>query len=373
LRSRLAKRGSGRTRKGPATVRGSEGRRSAPTIKDVARAAGVSVTTVSHVFNETRPVAAETRARVRAAIDALGYAPSTLARALKGERTGTIGMLATSSTNPFFAEVISGVEERCFELGYSLILCNTGEDRERMKAQLTTMLQKRIDGLVVMSQNVDAEIFNDLSYLRGLPMVAIDTDGLDDISVVNDDSEIGGALAATYLVQRGFRRIAVLAAPENHQRGRRRLAGFAASLESQGVRLDPTLIYSTDLTLGSGDRAMRALLAAQPEPPEAIFCMNDLVAVGAIHAARESGLRIPDDISVIGYDDIEMAAFVEPPLTTIHQPTLDIGRTGAQRLIELVEGAPPSSETVSLPPRLIERRSVGFGSAHNDRPGKEEA
>ncbi len=373
--SRLKPLPSGGRRKGavPGQSGTAEARAQTPTIKDVARAAGVSVTTVSHVFNETRPVAAETQARVRAAIDELGYTPSTLARALKGERTGTIGMLATSSTNPFFAEVISGVEERCFELGYSLILCNTREDRERMNAQLSTMLQKRIDGLVVMTTNCDSGIFQDLRSLRGLRLVAIDTDDLEQVIVVNDDSELGGGLAARYLVGRGFRRIAVLAGPVQHPRARRRLSGFSAALGEHGLALDQSLVYRTDLTLGSGSRAMQRLLAEQERPPEALFCMNDLTAVGAMHAAHQAGLQVPDDLSVIGYDDIEMAAYSQPPLTTIRQPTLDIGRTAAQRLIEMVEGAEETVEAVSLPPRLVERQSVGFGPGHAASPAKESA
>lgn len=350
-----------------------EGRAQTPTIKDVARAAGVSVTTVSHVFNGTRPVAQETQARVREAIDDLGYSPSILARALKGERTGTIGMLATSSTNPFFAEVISGVEERCFEQGYSLILSNTREDRERMNAQLATMLQKRIDGLVVMTTNYDPSFFQDLRKLRGLHIVAIDTDDLDQVVVVNDDSELGGRLAANYLIERGFRRIGVLAGPHQHPRANRRLKGFANALAEAGLTLDQSLIYRTDLTLGSGDTAMQRLLAQQRPPPDAVFCMNDLTAIGAMHAARQAGLAIPRDLSLIGYDDIEMASYSEPQLTTIRQPTLEIGRTAAQRLIALVEGEDANSEDVALPPRLIERQSVGFGPARADTPEREKA
>ncbi len=350
-----------------------EGRAQTPTIKDVARAAGVSVTTVSHVFNGTRPVAAETQARVREAIDALGYYPSILARALKGERTGTIGMLATSSTNPFFAEVISGVEERCFEQGYSLILCNTREDRERMNAQLATMLQKRIDGLIVMTTNYDPSFFQDLRSLRGLHLVAIDTEDLDQVVVVNDDSEMGGRLAAKYLIERGFRRIGVLAGPHQHPRANRRLKGFSEALEQAGITLDQSLIYRTDLTLGSGDKAMQRLLAQQQPQPEAVFCMNDLTAIGAMHAARQAGLAIPRDLSLIGYDDIEMASYSEPQLTTIRQPTLEIGQTAAKRLIALVEGEEDSSEAVALPPRLIERQSVGFGPARTSTAEREKA
>ncbi len=334
-----------------------------PTIKDVARAAGVSVTTVSHVFNETRPVAPETQRRVKAAIDQLGYYPSNLARALKGEPTGTVGMLVTSSTNPFFAEVISGVEERCYERGYSLILCNTGDDRQRLNAQLKTLLQKRIDGLVVMTTNADLRFFKDLRRYRGLRIVAIDTEEMDEVPVINDDSGSGGAIAARHLIARGFRRIAVLAGPKAHPRALRRLAGFRDALEAAGHPLDPTLRYCTELTLAGGARATRKLLAEQALRPEAIFCMNDLAAVGALHVLSEEGLEVPRDISLVGYDDIEIAAYCRPPLTTVRQPTEEIGHTAAERLIALVEGAEQPSESVALAPQLIERSSVGYGPA----------
>ncbi len=334
-----------------------------PTIKDVARAAGVSVTTVSHVFNETRPVAPETQRRVKAAIDQLGYHPSNLARALKGEPTGTVGMLVTSSTNPFFAEVISGVEERCFERGYSLILCNTGDDRQRLNAQLKTLLQKRIDGLVVMTTNADLRFFEDLRRYRGLHLVAIDTEEMEEVPVVNDDSARGGALAARHLLARGFRRIAVLAGPKAHPRALRRLAGFRQALEEAGFPLDPALRYCTEMTLAGGDRATRKLLGEQGRRPEAIFCMNDLAAIGALHVLSEQGLEVPRDISLIGYDDIEMAAYCRPPLTTLRQPTREIGETAAERLIGLVEGAEVPLSSIALPPQLIERKSVGYGPA----------
>lgn len=333
------------------------------TIKDVARAAGVSVTTVSHVFNETRPVAPETERRVRAAIEELGYHPSSLARALRGERTGTIGMLVTSSTNPFFAQVIKGVEEQCFERGYSLVLGNTGDDRSRLAAHLSTLLEKRIDGLVVLTTNAEPRFFDDLQALRSLPLVAIDTDEREGVTVVNDDSRLGGALAAEHLLSRGFRRIGVLAGPEAHPRAKRRLQGFAEALKKAGAPLDKALLQRCDMSLSGGDRAMRQLLASQPEPPEAIFCMNDLVAIGALHALDEAGIEVPGQVSLIGYDDIEMAAYCRPPLTTVRQPTGDMGRRAADSLIGQIEKGLHEGDAITLAPKLIERRSVARGPA----------
>ncbi|GAB5471606.1 MAG: ribose operon transcriptional repressor RbsR [Rhodospirillales bacterium] len=338
----------------------------------MARAAGVSVTTVSHVFNQTRPVAEETQRRVRATIEQLGYQPSVLARALRGEKTGSIGMLVTSSTNPVFAEVIKGVEQRCFERGYSLILCNTGDDRERLNRHLKTLLQKRIDGLVVMTTNADLRFFDDLREHRGLMMVAIDAEDLEEVPVVKDDSTRGGALAADYLLGRGFRKLAAIAGPAAHPRAEQRLQGFVQALREAGQDEAALFIVRSDMTLADGAAAMRRLLHQAERRPDAVFCMNDLSAIGALHAAREAGLAVPDDISLIGYDDIEMAAYCAPPLTTVRQPTLDIGRTAADRLIGLVEGAESGSAVVALPPELIERQSVGFGPAYRE-PAQGEA
>jgi len=329
------------------------------TIKDVARAAGVSVTTVSHVFNATRPVAPETEQRVRAAIDQLGYHPSSLARALRGERTGTVGMLVASSTNPFFAEVIKGMETRCFERGYSLVLCNTGDDRERLAAHLATLIEKRIDGLALLTTNADPRFYEDMAGQRSLPLVAIDTAERDGVSVVNDDSRLGGTLAAKHLLARGYRRIGVLAGPTGHPRARQRLQGFSDALAKAGVGLDPGLVQHTEMTLAGGSSGLRKLSERLGRPPQALFCVNDLTAIGAIHALAEAGLDVPADVAVVGYDDIEMAAYCRPPLTTVRQPTEEIGRSAADTLIDQIEKGAAGAPSILLTPVLVERQSVG--------------
>ncbi len=332
----------------------------AVTIKDVAQAAGVSVTTVSHVVNATRHVAPRTSARVRSAIAELGFQPSAVARALKTDRSRSVGMLVTSSTNPFFAEVIRGVEEGCFARGYSLILCNTGDVSERLEAYLATLVAKRIGGLAVMTTNLDQRFFQRLGSRRPLPVVAIDTQGLPGTSLVNDDSEAGGRLAGRHLVQRGFRRLAVIAGKAAHPRSRERLAGFRAALAEAGLALDPALVLPSDLTVGGGFAAMQALLdRSGDDAPEAVFCLNDLLAVGGLCALDKRGLKVPEDISIIGYDDIELAAYTVPPLTTVRQPAAEIGRRAADILIAQIEtGSAP--RRLALAPTLVERESVGL-------------
>ncbi|MHA1599596.1 MAG: LacI family DNA-binding transcriptional regulator, partial [Alphaproteobacteria bacterium] len=346
------------TGSGPARIRNDV----AATIKDVARVACVSVSTVSHVVNRTRPVAADTASRVEQAVNDLGYRPSGVARALKGNRMRTVGMLVTSSTNPFFAEVIRGVEERCFDRGYSLILCNTGDVEPRLSSYLSTLLSKSIDGLVVMTTNVSRDFLARLDIRHGLPVIAIDTSHIDGVSVVNDDSVSGGRMAGDFLIGRGFRRIAILAGPKEHPRSAERLQGVREAAAAWGLDLDFQVVEAAELTLSGGYCAMNDLLERKQrtERCEAVFCINDLIAAGALCALAERGLSVPDDISVMGYDDIELAAFTVPPLTTIRQPASGIGRRAADMLIDRLQTGDTQTQDERLPPMLIQRKSVGW-------------
>jgi len=368
---RLAETSADITGSGLAAIRGG----GEATIKDVARIAGVSVSTVSHVVNRTRPVAAGTASRVEQAVNDLGYRPSGVARALKGDRMRTLGMLVTSSTNPFFAEVIRGVEERCFERGYSLILCNTGDFEPRLSSYLSTLLSKRIDGLVVMTTNVSRDFLARLDIRRGLPVIALDTGPIDGVSLVNDDSVAGGRLAGDFLIGRGFRRIAILAGPQGHPRSAERLQGVHEAAAAWGIELDFQVIEADELTLSGGYRAMQELLASKPGPGrcEAVFCCNDLIAAGALCALAKSGLSVPRDISVMGYDDIELAAYTVPPLTTIRQPASDIGRRAADVLIDRLQSGDTQTQDERLPPVLIQRQSVGWAAGRENREAEHAA
>ena len=329
------------------------------TIKDVARDAGVSVTTVSHVVNDTRAVAPDTRARVEAAVRRLDYRPSSVARALKANRTHTLGMLVTASTNPFFAEVIRGVEAGCFAAGYSLILGNTGDYTERLISYWRTLAGRRIDGLVVMTTNAAPEFFRELGRHRRLPVIALDTGGDAADCVINDDSARGGQLAGKYLASQQFQRIAVVTGPARHPRSIERFEGFRQALAEEGLTLDPALVLDSDLTIQGGHKAVGALLDRSENRPDAIFCFNDMLAMGGLSAAHERGLEVPGDVSIMGYDDTELAAFTAPPLTTVQQPAFEIGRTAAEVMIEHLDAHRPMPRSITLEPKLIIRRSVG--------------
>lgn len=327
-------------------------------LKDVARDAGVSVTTVSHVVNGTRRVAPATMARVQRAIAELGYRPDSIARALKSNRSHTLGMIVTAANNPFFAEIIRGVEDRCFANGYSLVLCNTDDADAKQLTYLQTLRDKRVDGLIVMTAHSGSDFLAALAR-QPLPTVLMDADpsGAHDIAVVNDDSRLGARLAIEHLLSRGLRDIALLTGPDSHPRSRERLAGAREALGEAGIALPPSHIVATNLLADGGHRAMQALLRSG-SCPQALFAFNDLVAIGAMRAAREHGLALPDDLSVVGYDDIELGRYFSPALTTVHQPIYELGDMAVTQLIERLEHRRPLQRTLQLAPRLVVRESV---------------
>ncbi|WP_227370560.1 LacI family DNA-binding transcriptional regulator [Halomonas sp. M20] len=330
-------------------------------LKDVARRAGVSITTVSHVVNDTRRVAPATLERVQRAIGELGYRPDSVARTLKSNRSHTIGMIVTSAHNPFFSAIIRGVEDHCFANGYSLVLCNADDVEEKQLTYLDTLLDRRIDGLVVMTSR-NAPAFLEALTQQNLPTILMDAEpsASPNIGVVNDDSRLGAKLAIDHLLSQGLKDIALLTGPEDHPRSRERLAGALDTLQAAGIEPPAQRIITTNLLADGGFDAMPALLEEKPYP-QAVFAFNDLVAIGAIRAAYEWGLRVPEELSVIGYDDIELARYLNPALTTIHQPIYELGATAIAQLIERLEHDRPLEPTLSLAPRLVIRESVFSG------------
>lgn len=326
-------------------------------IKDVARVAEVSVSTVSHVVNETRFVAPKTKKKVKEAIRELGYQPSSLAGALKSNRTKTIGMLVTSSTNPFFAEVVRGVEEDCYRSGYSLILCNSGEQPGRQSSYLDTLRQKRVDALVVMTVNRGPQFQQTLGSLVDLPKVVLDSKPFPNACAIGDDSVLGGRLATKHLIERGIERIGCLTGPQDHPRSRERLSGFETAMHEAGLAINPDWIVAGELTALGGYNATTQMLDSGAQP-QAIFAFNDLMVMGAYRAIMERGLSIPGDISIMGYDDHEIASYLFPALTTIRQPSFDLGLEAAEILIRHLETKVEIPSLIHLTPELIIRDSV---------------
>ncbi|WP_408606437.1 ribose operon transcriptional repressor RbsR [Erwinia typographi] len=329
------------------------------TMKDVARLAGVSTSTVSHVINNNRFVSEAVREKVTTAISQLNYAPSALARSLKINQTRTIGMLLTASSNPFYAEVVRGVERSCYERGYSLILCNTDGDEDRMNRSLETLLQKRVDGLLIMCTESHIPSAEILTRYPSIPSVMMDWSPFDGGSdIIQDNSLLGGEMATRYLINRGYTRIACIAGPQDKTPARLRLEGFYKAMAQAGLPVLPGYRVDGDLEFQGGYNAMNQLLSVNPVP-EAVFTSNDAMAVGVYHALFQAGLSVPQDIAVIGYDDIELARYMTPPLTTIHQPKDELGELAIDTLLHRLAQPGGSQQLLVLTPELVERGSVG--------------
>ncbi|SFA88168.1 transcriptional regulator, LacI family [Collimonas sp. OK607] len=325
------------------------------TIKDVARTAGVSYTTVSHVLNHTRPVSDDARARVLAAVESLAYVPSALARSLKSKTTGSIGLIIPNNTNPYFSEVARGIEDSCYAAGYSVILCNSDDDPAKQRDYLNVLLTKRCDGLIVATlAQTDGELLRKMK----VPTVLLDRAPKDmAIDLVAVDNAAGGALAAAHLLGLGRRRIACIGGPQDIAISRERIGGLRQTLLDAGVELPEALLAYADFTSAGGYLAARNLLAL-PQAPDAIFCCNDLMAIGALRAAAERGIAVPEALAVVGFDDIDLAQFVHPTLTSVAQNTRRLGQITAECLLQRIATPDRPLQRISIAPELHIRDST---------------
>ncbi len=326
-------------------------------IKDVALHAGVSVTTVSHVVNGTRFVSEVVRQRVEAAVRELGYVPSAVARSLKHNTTHTFGMVIPNNSNPYFAEIIRGVEDRCFAAGYNVILCNSNDDPERQAAYLRVLAEKRIDGLIFVVTGSDAVVRATLGGIN-TPLVLLDRE----VSGVSGDlvevnHVLGSQMATRHLLELGHPRVACISGPPGLSPSSQRRAGWKDALEHAGVERKESDLARGDFTARGGYLAMQALLRRRPRPT-AVFACNDLMAFGALTAAREAGIAVPQQLSIVGFDDIDLAAFSAPPLTTVAQPKQQIGTVAADLLLDRVSNARTDNRQMILDPELRVRAST---------------
>lgn len=327
------------------------------TMKQVAKRAGVSTSTVSHVINNTRAVSGDVRKRVQAVIDEMRYIPSAVARSLKNDKTHTIGVSVPDNTNPAFAELLRGVEDAAFAVGYNIVLCNGYEDPRRQAAHLRGLIEKRIDGLVLVAGSAGQELAPLLADQR-VPIVLADHEvAAVDTDVIGLDHEATGYAATRHLLELGHRRIACVAGPARQPAGQERLAGFRRALREAGIEPDPDYLVHGDPDCQGGHDAARQLLAL-PTPPTALFACNDLMALGALCAAQEAGVAVPAGLSVVGGDDLGMAAFTTPRLTTVAQPTYDMGRQLAELLLRRIRGDQQPRRRERLQGRLVVRHST---------------
>ncbi|HCH1964947.1 substrate-binding domain-containing protein [Vibrio parahaemolyticus] len=329
------------------------------TMKDIAKLAGVSTSTVSHVINKTRFVSEEISERVNNAAKELNYyAPSALARSLKVNRTKTIGMLVTTSTNPFFGEVVKGVERSCYHKGYSLILCNTEGDNERMRQSINTLLQKRVDGLILMCSSLEGERIDVFERYPDIPVVVMDWGPMLFTSdKIQDNSLRGGYLAAKYLIDCGHTEIGCITGPLIKHQAQMRYEGYKRAMNEAGLEFNSNWIIESDFECEGGYQAFKKM-AERGTLPSSIFVSNDMMAMGVINAANELGIKVPDDLSIIGYDDIHIAKFMSPSLTTIHQPKYRLGQAAVETLVRRLDDKSNEAQVVQLEPTLVVRNSV---------------
>jgi LacI family transcriptional regulator len=327
------------------------------TMKQVAERAGVSTSTVSHVINNTRVVSEDVRERVLALIAEMRYIPSAVARSLKNDKTQTIGMMIPNNSNPYFAELIQGIEDASFKLGYNIILCNAYDDAEKQAAYLRVLMEKRIDGLILVASGAD-ESLGHLLATQNTPMVLVDreVEGVE-ADFIESDHEQGGYIATKYLLDLGHREIACVSGPIDLLPSRDRVVGYMRALKEAGLKFRLDYLVRSDFTSEGGFNAFRQLLALEHRPT-AIFASNDLMAIGGICAASEAKVRVPEELSVMGYDDIALASFSTPRLTTVAQPKYEIGEQTARMLVERIQGAalPPRRE--KLQTELVVRQST---------------
>ncbi len=331
-------------------------------IKDIAKAAGVSHSTVSRALSDSPLIKAETKARIQQLAQEMGYSPDAIARSLVTQRTHTVGVVVTTITDPFVAEVVQGIEDKAQENDYSVILASSASEPERELAAVEMLRAKRVDSLIVTSSRVGALYLEHLERF-GVPVVLINNHNRQSgryTFSVSVDNQHGGHLATAHLIQRGHRRIVYVSGPADHSDDAERLAGYRQALDESSITFDPTLVVHGNGRLDGGERALRTL-AGLAEPPTAVFCYNDMTAIGLISAARQAGLSVPDDLAVVGFDDIPLAAHVYPSLTTVAQHQRDMGRQAMNMALALMaadDSTMPFSDVV-VKGRLIVRASSG--------------
>ena len=334
------------------------------TMKRIAGELGVSITTVSKVLNNREDIGHATRARVLAKVAELGYQPNAVARSLTLRRTHTIGVVIPDLMHSFFVEIVAGLEAAASARGYGLLLCSSNEDPAKERQELDMLRQRQVDGIVLGSANAsgNTDLLERLTSL-GIALVMIDRDDHPDVRcdrVVTDDHEVG-RLATAHLVDQGRRAIAHITGTQVVH-AKRRAEGYRAALKAAGMKARTDWVVRGGFKEGDGYRGMKKLLTMKPRV-DAVFAANDPSAIGAMKAIWDAGLRVPDDIAIVGAGDIALGDLLRVPLTTVSWSREDQGKAAAELLIDRVEADPAATpappQRVVIPPALVIRRSSG--------------
>lgn len=327
-------------------------------IREVAKRAGVSTATVSRVVNGTVPVNKQTERRVRSAIKALGYYPDSHARTLGSGRSHMYGLIISDITNPFFPDIAKGFERIAVEHGQELLIANTDYQPRRMQICVRRMLERKVDGVAIMTSEMDPKLIELLSK-RGIPIVFLDTGQVGRMtSNIFIDYDGGIEHAIEHLVSQGHSRIAFVGGPPTLASAKTRRVAFLRALKSRGLKSNASYMKTGDHQVGGGQAAMAQLLKLD-EPPTAVVASNDLTAIGVIGAIHAAGLSVPGDVSVVGFDDIELSSFVYPPLSTVRVPRTEIASRAFAALYSASHKQVDHGIECRIPTELVVRESTG--------------
>ncbi len=327
------------------------------TINDIAKMAGVSKATVSRVLNNSKPVSSDVRQKVMAVIEQTGYQPSSVARSLTTRRTNLIGVVIPDVSNPVFSKIIEGIESEANKNDYNILLCNSRYNEEKELKYLDILKDKEVDGIILNSYHASSRVAKKLQDL-GKPTVLVGTQ-LDqtDFPVVRIDNEKAAYEAVGYLIKSGHEKIGMIHGPKDDPiAGKTRLKGYRQALENANIKVQTTLLVEGHFKLEDGYQGAQALVKSNPEMT-AIFCANDEMAIGAIKGLTDIGRKVPEEIAVVGFDDIDIARIYSPALTTVSQPFRQKGKSAMAAILSLIDGK-KVSQVLIHPHELIIREST---------------
>lgn len=325
------------------------------TIRDVAKEAGVSVATVSRHLNNKGYVSNDAKQIIEKAITTLNYAPNQLARSLTTKQTNLLGLLVPDITNPFFPELARAVERTAYEHGYTVVLCNAGETSEKEKHYIRSLQQNYAAGFIVTTNHIEADFYKKLD----VPIVALDRNLSEAIPTVTSDNVLGGQLVANYLVEQNVKRILCVRGPLDIDVANDRMRGFEEIMKQH-----PTIQYDTIVSPFDFEAAKKVTLQQlqHTRDYDAVFASSDASAIGVMKAAESLGIHIPQDVSLVGYDGINIGTLLSPELTTVAQPISLMGERATELLIALIEGQKMTAKRVVFPPKLVVRNSTTKGT-----------
>ncbi|AWW30399.1 LacI family transcriptional regulator [Echinicola strongylocentroti] len=329
------------------------------TIRDIALKLNISISTVSRALRDSPEIKLETRKKVLAMADKLNYSPNVVAQSLRVNKTKTLGIVVPELASHFFASNISGMQDTAYRRGYNVMICQSNENFEQEKSDIRTLVSSRVDGLLI-SLSRETVSYEHLQNLidREIPFVLFDRilEGLP-VSTVTVDDTLGAYKVTRHLIEQGCKRIAFISGPEGMYISQKRMAGYEKALKEEGFAPEPSLVKNSSLTTAS-NQALVGELLNQPEPPDAIFAINDPVAIDVMKFLKGRGIRIPQDIALVGFTNMPLSDALEPALSTVDQPAYEMGRLAANNLLDqLMDPDSFAPQNIVLDTELVIRKS----------------